>query len=145
MLKEFRDFAMRGNVLDMAVGIIIGTAFGKIVNSLVTDIIMPPIGVILGEVDFSQLYLSLGSAAFPTLAEAQKAGAPTLNYGLFLNNILNFVIVAFAMFMLIRQMHRFLPKPPPPPASTKDCPRCAMPIPIRATKCGHCTADLGAA
>jgi large conductance mechanosensitive channel len=144
MLSEFKAFAMRGNVIDMAVGIIIGAAFGKIVNSLVTDIIMPPIGLVMGEVDFSQLFANLGSGTYATLADAQKAGAATLNYGLFVNNVINFVIVAFAMFLLIQQINRFLPKPPPPAASTKDCPRCAMPIPIKASRCPQCTSDLGA-
>ena len=145
MLKEFKSFAMRGNVIDMAVGIIIGAAFGNIVSSLVADIIMPPIGLVLGGLDFSQLFLNLGGATYATLAEAQKASAPTINYGLFLNKVINFVIVAFAMFLLIQQMNRFMPKPPPPAASTKDCPRCAMAIPLKATRCGHCTSDLGAA
>ena len=145
MLKEFKSFAMRGNVIDMAVGIIIGAAFGNIVSSLVADIIMPPIGLLMGGLDFSQLFVNLGGATYATLAEAQKASAPTINYGLFLNKIINFVIVAFAMFLLIQQMNRFMPKPPPPAASTKDCPRCAMPIPLKATRCGHCTSDLGAA
>jgi large conductance mechanosensitive channel len=143
MLKEFKSFAMRGNVIDMAVGIIIGAAFGNIVSSLVADVIMPPIGLLMGGLDFSQLFLNLGSSSYATLAEAQKAGAATINYGVFLNKVINFVIVAFAMFLLIQQINRFLPKPPPPAPSSKDCPRCAMSIPLKATRCGHCTSDLG--
>lgn len=146
MLEEFKKFALRGNVLDMAVGIIIGAAFGKIVNSLVTDLIMPPIGVVIGEVDFSQLFVNLSSTPYATLADAQKAGAATLNYGLFLNNVINFMIVAFAVFLLVKQVNRFLPKPPPPPPpSNKDCPRCILPVALTATRCPHCTSELSPA
>lgn len=125
MLKEFRDFAMRGNVLDLAVGVIIGAAFGKIVASFVEDILMPPLGLLLGKVDFSNLFLNLSATVYTTLADAKKAGAPTLNYGLFLNNVVNFLIVAFAIFLLIQQVNRFqkkeaapsTPPPPPPPSN----------------------------
>jgi len=143
MLKEFKEFAMRGNVLDMAVGIIIGAAFGKIVSSLVDDIIMPPIGLALGHVDFSNLFISLNGTSYPTLAAAKVAGAPTVNYGLFLNTLINFLIVAFAIFLLLRIVNRWLAKPTPAPApTTRDCPMCAMPIPLGARKCGHCTSAL---
>ena len=143
MLKEFKEFAMRGNVLDMAVGIIIGAAFGKIVTSLVNDVIMPPIGLLLGKVDFSSLYINLAGQDYASLAEAQKAGAATLNYGLFLNTIINFVIVAFAVFLLIRQVNRFGKKKEAPAApTTKDCPHCLSSIPIKATRCPHCTSQL---
>ncbi|HYT24480.1 MAG TPA: large conductance mechanosensitive channel protein MscL [Candidatus Polarisedimenticolia bacterium] len=143
MLKEFKDFAMRGNVLDMAVGIIIGAAFGKIVTSLVEDVIMPPIGKVLGHVDFSQLFLSLDGKSYSTLADAKKAAAATLNYGLFLNTVINFLIVAFAVFLLVQQVNRWTKKAEAPAAPmTKDCPQCAMTIPIAAKRCGHCTAQL---
>ncbi len=143
MLKEFKDFAMRGNVLDMAVGIIIGAAFGKIVTLLVEDVIMPPIGKVLGHVDFSQLFLSLDGKSYSTLADAKKAAAATLNYGLFLNTVINFLIVAFAVFLLVQQVNRWTKKAEAPAAPmTKDCPQCAMTIPIAAKRCGHCTAQL---
>lgn len=143
MLKEFKEFAMRGNVLDMAVGIIIGAAFGKIVGSLVDDIIMPPVGRMLGHVDFSNLFLNLGDTPYATIAEAKAHGAATLNYGIFLNTIVNFLIVAFAIFLLLRMVNRWLVKPAPAAApSTKDCPYCAMAIPVAAKKCGHCTSAV---
>ena len=151
MLKEFREFAMRGNVVDMAVGIIIGAAFGTIVKSLVADIIMPPIGLLLGNVDFSNLFTVLreGTAAGPyaSLADAQKAGAVTINYGVFVNTIISFVIVAFAVFLLIRQINKLKreAEAPPPEPTSKDCPYCLSSIPIKATRCPHCTSDLGAA
>jgi large conductance mechanosensitive channel len=146
MLKEFKEFAMRGNVLDMAVGIIIGAAFGKIVTSLVNDVIMPPIGLLLGKVDFSSLFINLSGQTYASLAEAQKAGAATLNYGVFLNTIINFLIVAFAVFLLIRQVNRFVKKKEAPAApTTKDCPHCLSTIPIKATRCPHCTSQLQAA
>ena len=146
MLKEFKEFALRGNVLDMAVGIIIGAAFGKIVNSLVSDVMMPPLGLLLGQVDFSNLFVSLSGASYVSLAEAQKAGAPTLNYGLFINNVINFVIVAFAVFMLVRQFNRLTKKPDAPPAPTaRDCPYCLSSIPIKATRCPQCTSEVQAA
>lgn len=141
MLKEFKAFAMRGNVLDMAVGIIIGAAFGKIVSSLVDDIIMPPVGKLLGHVDFSSLFINLGGTHYDSLAAAKAAGAPTINYGLFINTILNFIIVAFAIFLLVRWVSRWTAAPPAAP-TTKDCPYCAMSIPVQAKRCGHCTAQL---
>ncbi len=145
MLKEFKNFAMRGNVLDMAVGIIIGAAFGKIVTSFVEDVMMPPLGRLLGHVDFSNLFLSLTEASYQTLAAAKAAGAPTLNYGMFLNTIINFLIVAFAVFLLVRQVNRWATKPAPAAEpTTRDCPQCLMAIPVKARRCGHCTAQLTA-
>lgn len=143
MFKEFKAFAMRGNVLDMAVGIIIGAAFGKIVSSLVDDVLMPPIGRLLGPVDFSARFISLSSTSYATLADAKKAGVATLNYGLFLNTVINFLIVAFAVFLLVQQVNRWTKKPEAAAApTTKDCPQCAMSIPIAAKRCGHCTTQL---
>lgn len=144
MFKEFKEFAMRGSVLDLAVGVIIGAAFGKIVASLVDDVLMPPLGRLIGHVDFSNLFISLGDKHFDTLAAAKAAGAPTLNYGNFINTIINFLIVAFAIFLVVRMVNRWMPKPvpAPPPVTTKDCPQCAMPIPVAAKKCGHCTSTV---
>ncbi len=146
MFKEFKDFAMRGNVVDMAVGIIIGAAFGTIIKSLVSDVIMPPIGLALGNVDFSQLFLVLKQGApggpYATLVDAQTAGAVTVNYGAFINTIISFIIIAFAVFMLIRQMNRLKRQEPAPAPSTKECPYCFSTIPIKATRCGYCTSDL---
>ncbi|MFI5399000.1 MAG: large conductance mechanosensitive channel protein MscL [Candidatus Binatia bacterium] len=144
MLKEFKEFAMRGNVLDMAIGIIIGAAFGKIITSLVNDVLMPPIGLLLGKVDFSNLFVDLSGQSHPTLAAAKAAGAATINYGLFLNTVLDFIIVAFAIFLLIRQVNRFARKPEVAP-STKDCPYCASKIAIKAVRCPQCTSQLQAA
>ncbi|UCG39470.1 MAG: large conductance mechanosensitive channel protein MscL [bacterium] len=149
MLKEFKEFAMRGNVVDMAVGIVVGAAFGTIVKSLVSDIIMPPIGLLLGKVDFSNLFLVLkqGSTAGPylTIADAQKAGAVTLNYGMFANTVISFVIVAFAVFLVIRALNRLKRQEEAAPAApdTKACPYCMSTIPINATRCPHCTSQLG--
>jgi len=145
MIKEFKEFAMRGNVLDMAVGIIIGAAFGQIVTSFVQDVLMPPIGRLLGHVDFSNLFVNLSGTHYPTIAAAKAAGAATLNYGLFLNTIINFLIVAFAVFLLVRQVNRLAPKPAPAPAATRDCPYCLTAIPLKATRCAHCTSELSAA
>jgi large conductance mechanosensitive channel len=148
MLKEFKDFAMRGNVMDMAVGIIIGAAFGPIVGSLVGDVIMPPIGLLLGNVDFSNLFFVLKEGAlagpYASVAAAKGAGAVTINYGLFINTIINFIIVAFAIFMMIKAMNKMKREQPAPAAapSTKDCPACCMTVPIKATKCGHCTSVI---
>jgi large conductance mechanosensitive channel len=143
VLKEFKAFAMRGNVLDMAVGIIIGAAFGKIVSSLVEDVLMPPIGRLLGPVDFSGLFINLSSTPYATLAEAKTHNVATLNYGLFLNTVINFLIVAFAVFILVQQVNRWTKKAEAPAApTTKDCPQCAMSIPIAAKRCGHCTTQL---
>ena len=142
MFKQFKEFAMRGNVLDMAVGIIIGAAFGQIVNSFVHDILMPPIGKLIGHADFSELFVSLSGVQYDTLAAARAAGAVTINYGLFINTIINFLIVAFAVFLLVRQVNRFLPKPAPAAPTTRDCPYCLSPVPLAATKCAHCTSEL---
>ncbi len=149
-LEEFKSFIMRGNVVDMAVGVIIGGAFGKIVTSLVNDVLMPPIGLLLGKVDFANLFISLNGQAYASLAEAQKAGAPTLNYGVFLNTTINFVIVAFVIFLIIKQMAKLQEigkKPAAAPAAptTKNCPYCISVIPIKATKCAHCTSAVATA
>lgn len=143
MLKEFKEFAMRGNVIDLAVGVVIGAAFGKIVSSLVSDIIMPPIGLLLKDVNFSNLFITLNGKHFDTLADAQKAGAPTINYGIFLNNVIDFLIVAFCIFIVVRQINRWTKKPEPAAApTTKECPQCAMMIPIKAKRCPQCTSQL---
>ena len=144
MLKEFKEFAMKGNVLDLAVGFIIGAAFGKIVTSLVSDIIMPPIGLILGKVDFSNLFLNLSGKSYSSLAEAKAAGAATLNYGIFLNNIVDFLIVAFAVFLLVRMVNRWNKPAPAAAPSTKECPYCASAIPLKATRCPNCTSEIRA-
>jgi large conductance mechanosensitive channel len=148
MLKEFKEFAMRGNVIDMAVGIIIGASFGKIVSSLVADVLMPPLGLLLGKMDFSNLFIDLSGQPHPTLAAAKTAGAATINYGVFLNTILDFVIVAFAIFLLIRQVNRLQRKPEVAAAAapaTKECPFCVSAIPIKAVRCPQCTSQLPAA
>jgi large conductance mechanosensitive channel len=145
MWKEFRDFAMRGNVVDLAVGVIIGAAFGKIVTSLVNDLLMPPLGLLLGQVDFSSLFINLSSTHYASLAEAKAAGAATLNYGIFINNVIDFLLVALAVFLLVKQVNRFMPKPAePPPADAKDCDYCKSSIPKAATRCPHCTSQLAA-
>ena len=146
MLKEFKEFAMRGNMVDMAVGIIIGAAFGAIVKSLVDDVIMPPIGMAMGNVDFANLYVVLkeGAAAaapYASLADAKKAGAVTINYGVFINSVISFLIVAFAVFLLIRNINR-LKREAPAEITTKECPFCTSPIPLKATRCPHCTSEL---
>ena len=146
MFKEFREFAMRGNVLDMAVGIIIGIAFGAIVNSLVSDIIMPPIGLLLGRIDFSNLFVSLTGGSYATLIAAKDAGAVTINYGLFVNTIINFIIVVFVLFIIVRSMNKLRrQEEAPAEPTTKDCPFCLSNIPIKATRCPHCTSQLKAA
>jgi large conductance mechanosensitive channel len=146
MLKEFREFALRGNVLDMAIGIIIGAAFGKIITSFVNDILMPPIGLLLGSVDFSNLFVSLSGQPYATLEEAQAAGAATINYGLFINTVLDFVIVAFVVFLFVRQVNRMRREEEAPPAEpTKECPYCLSAVPLKATRCPHCTSELEAA
>ncbi|HET9298942.1 MAG TPA: large conductance mechanosensitive channel protein MscL [Candidatus Polarisedimenticolaceae bacterium] len=144
MLKEFKEFAMRGNVIDLAVGVIIGAAFGTIVKSLVDDVLMPPIGLLVGGLDFSNLFVSLSGQHYPSLAAAKAAGAATINYGVFLNNLLNFLIVAFAVFLLVRQINRLKRETPvPPPAPTeKPCPYCISTIPLAATRCPQCTSEL---
>jgi large conductance mechanosensitive channel len=151
MLKDFKEFAMRGNVVDMAVGIIIGAAFGTIVKSLVADVIMPPIGLLLGNVDFSNLFIVLKEGAtagpFATIAEAQKAGAVTINYGVFINTIISFIIVAFAVFLVIRAINKLKreEEAPPEEPTTKECPHCLSAIAIMATRCAYCTSELGPA
>jgi large conductance mechanosensitive channel len=145
MFQEFKEFATRGNVLDMAVGIIIGAAFGKIVSSMVDDVLMPPVGRLMGNMDFSNLFVSLSGQHYDSLTAAKAAGAATLNYGLFLNSIVNFLIVALAIFLLVKQVNRLqkpAPAPAPPAPATKDCPRCLSTIPAKATRCPHCTSEI---
>jgi large conductance mechanosensitive channel len=145
MFKEFKEFAMKGNVIDLAVGVILGTAFGKIITSIVNDMLMPPIGMLLNGVNFSNLYFPLDGRSYPNLADAQAAGAPTLNYGLFLNNLIDFFIVTFVVFLLIRTINRFRKQPDPVAADPVDkvCPYCRTMIPVQATRCPHCTSQLG--
>ena len=142
MLKDFKEFIMRGNVIDLAVAVVIGAAFGKIVTSFVEDILMPPIGLALGGVDFSNLFINLSGKDYPSVAAAKAAGAPTFNYGIFFNTILNFLIIAFAIFLIIKQVNRFQKPAPAPAPATKDCPHCLSAIPIKATRCPHCTSEL---
>ena len=144
MLREFKEFAMRGNVVDLAVGLVMGAAFGKIVASFVADVLMPPIGLLLGSVDFTNLFVSLKGQALPTLTAAKATGTVTLNYGVFLQTVVDFLIVSFAIFLLIRQMNRLMPKPAaaPPAPITKECPFCLSAIAPKATRCAHCTAEL---
>jgi len=142
MFKEFKEFAMRGNVLDMAIGIIIGAAFGKIITSIVNDILMPPLGLILGKVDFSSLFINLSGQSYATLAQAKAAGAATINYGLFINTVIDFLIVAFVIFLLIKQVNRFKKQPAPAAATTKECPFCLSTVPLKATRCAFCTSEL---
>jgi len=142
MLKEFRSFLMRGNILDLAVAVVIGAAFGAIVTSFVKDIMMPPIGLLLGGVDFTNLFIDISGQGHATLAAAQEAGAATVNYGVFLNTIINFVIVAFAIFMLLRGVERTKKKPEAPAVTTKDCPYCMTAISLKATRCPNCTSQL---
>ena len=145
MLKEFKEFAMRGNVLDMAVGIIIGAAFGKIVSSMVDDVLMPPLGKLMGNMDFSNMFISLSGQHYDSLAAAKAAGAATINYGLFINSVINFVIVAFAIFLLVKQVNRLqrpAPEGAPAAPTTKECKFCASMIPIKANRCPNCTSQL---
>ena len=144
MLKEFKEFAMKGSVLDMAIGIIIGAAFGKIVSSLVGDVIMPPIGLLLGKIDFSTLFINLSGQPYASLAQAKTAGAATINYGMFINTVIDFVIVAFVIFLLIRQVNKLKRQPEPVPAvpTTKECPYCLSAVPIKAIRCPYCTSEL---
>jgi len=144
MISEFKTFAMRGNVFDLAVGVVIGASFGKVVTSLVEDVIMPPIGLLLGGVDFSNFFVDLSRHGYATLKDAAAAGAPTLRYGLFVNAIISFLIVAFAVFLLVKQVNRLLPKPEPP-AATRPCPLCLSEIPLGAKRCAHCCTDVPAA
>jgi len=141
-ISEFKEFAVKGNVMDMAVGIIIGAAFGSIVNSLVKDVLMPPIGMITGGINFADLFYALDGRSYATLAEAQAAAAPTINYGLFINSIISFIIVALAIFVLIREVNKLKKQPAPPEPNTKSCPYCKESIPLAAIKCSHCTSDL---
>jgi large conductance mechanosensitive channel len=144
LLKEFKEFAAKGNVIDLAVAVIMGAAFGKIISSFVADIIMPPIGLLLGGVNFANLFISL-SGSYATLEEAKKAGAPTLNYGVFLQAVFDFLIVAFVMFLLVKQINRIRSGKEEPPPETKDCPFCIAVIPMKATRCPQCTSELQAA
>ena len=141
MLKEFKAFILRGNVVDLAIGVIIGAAFGKIVSSFVGDLLMPPIGLLLGKADFSNLFINLTGQPYPTVAAAKAAGAPTLNYGAFLQTIVDFIIVAFAVFLVIKQINRLVPPAPPAP-TTRPCPLCLSNIPLKATRCAHCTSEV---
>ena len=143
MLQDFKGFLVRGNVVDLAVALVIGAAFGAIVTSLVNDILMPPIGLALKGADFTNLFVSLTGQSYPSLAAAKAAGAPTVNYGIFINTIISFAIVAFAMFMVVRHTARFRPAPAPPAATTRECPFCLTAIPLSATRCAHCTSALG--
>jgi large conductance mechanosensitive channel len=142
MFKEFKEFAMKGNVLDLAIGIIIGAAFGRIVTSLVNDIIMPPIGLLLGRINFADMFISLSGTSYPSLTAAKAAGAATLNYGLFINEVINFLIVAFAIFLLVRQINKMKKPAPVVEPATKECPHCLSTIPLKASRCAFCTAEL---
>jgi large conductance mechanosensitive channel len=142
MMKEFKTFIMRGNVLDLAVGIVIGAAFGAVVTSFVNDVLMPPIGLLFGKVNFADLFINLSSSPVASVAEAKAKGIPTLNYGLFLNTLINFTIVAFAIFLIVKQVNRLRGPAAPPPASTRECPFCLSQIPLKATRCPHCTSTV---
>ena len=144
MFKEFKEFAMRGNVLDMAIGIIIGAAFGKVITSIVNDILMPPLGLILGKVDFSSLFINLTGQSYATLAQAKAAGAATINYGLFINTVIDFLIVAFVIFLLVKQVNRFKKQPAPAATTTRECPFCLSVVPLKATRCAFCTSEFKA-
>lgn len=145
MREEFKKFALRGNLIDLAIGFIIGSAFNGIVNSLVNDIIMPPIGLLLGKVDFSNLFINLSDTPYPSLAAAKEAGAPTINYGLFINTVVHFLIIAFVLFLFVRQVNRWTARPATPAEpTTKTCPYCYQTIPRPATRCPHCTSELTA-
>jgi len=143
MFKEFKTFIMRGNVLDLAVGVVIGAALAKIVNSLVTDVVLPPIGLLLGNVDFSNLFITLSGGHYASLAEAQAAGVATLNYGLFLNSVINFLIIGFVIYLVIRAANKlFIKQPAPAEPTDKDCPFCFSKIPVKAIRCPHCTSHF---
>ena len=144
MLNEFKTFIVRGSMIDLAVGIVIGAAFTTVVNSFVNDLLMPPIGLLLGRVDFSNLFVTLAGGSYLTIAAAKAAGAPTLNYGLFINNVINLVIVGFAVFIVVKQVNRLRGPAPVAASTTKDCPACAMAIPLKARRCPHCTSDVAA-
>jgi len=139
MFKEFKEFALKGNVIDLAIGIIIGAAFNKVVQSLVNDIIMPPVGMLMGKMDFSAMFVNLSGKQFETLAEAKKAGAATLNYGLFINTMVDFAIMAIVVFIMVKQINRLKREEPVAPAETKECPFCLSTVPLAATRCAHCT------
>jgi len=141
-IGEFKEFAVKGNVIDMAVGIIIGAAFGSIVNSLVKDVIMPPVGMLMGGINFADMFMALDGKTYASLVEAQAAAAPTINYGLFINAIISFIIVALAIFVLVRQVNALKKQPAPPEPNTKECPYCKESIPKAAVKCSHCKSDL---
>jgi len=140
MLKEFKQFALKGNVLDLAIAVVLGAAFGKVVSSFVADIITPPIGKLLGNIDFSSLFINLSGTPVRSVAEAKAAGVPVVAYGLFLNSVFDFVIIAFALLLLVRQVNRLMP-PPPAPVATKECPHCCSMIPLKATRCPNCTSE----
>lgn len=145
MLKEFKEFAVKGNMIELAIGVIIGAAFSKVVTSIVNDVVMPPIGLLLGRVNFSDLFISLDGMSYASLKQAQDAGAPTLNYGLFINTLLDFLIVAFVIFIAVKQLNRLRKKEeakPEPKADTKVCPECLSDIPLKAVRCKYCTAIL---
>lgn len=142
MMKEFKEFAVKGNVIDLAVAVIIGGAFGKVVTSFVSDIVMPPLGMIMGKVNFTDLFIDLSGKGFPSLKAAKDAGAPVISYGLFINTIIDFIIIAFVIFMVIKQINRFKKEPVAAPPNTKDCPFCCTAIPIPAKRCPQCTSEL---
>ena len=144
MFKEFKEFAMKGNVFDMAVGIIIGAAFGKIIASFVSDVLMPVIGLVLGKIDFSNMYIALTGEHLPTLKAAKDAGAATLSYGVFIQTVIDFLLIAFVIFMMVKQVNRLKRQPPPADPTTKDCPFCKSSIALAATRCPHCTSQLAA-
>ena len=145
MLKEFKAFALRGNVIDLAVAVIMGAAFGPIVTSLVNDVVMPPIGLVLGQVDFKDLFISLSRQSYASLTAAKEASAPVIAYGSFFNKVINFLIISFVVFLIVKQMNRLQEPAPTAPPTTKDCPYCYSAIPLNATRCGHCTSELRAA
>jgi len=142
MMQEFKEFAVKGNVVDLAVGVIIGGAFGKIVTSFVSDVVMPPLGMLMGKVNFTDLFIDLSGKEFATLKAAKDAGAPVISYGLFINTVIDFVIIAFVIFMVIKQINRFKKEPAPAPPNTKDCPFCCTAIPVPAKRCPQCTSEL---
>jgi large conductance mechanosensitive channel len=144
MLNEFKTFIIRGNMVDLAVGIVIGAAFTTVVNSFVADLLMPPIGLLLGRVDFTNLFLTLGGGSYPTIAAAKAAGVPTFNYGLFINNVINLLIVGFAVFIVVKQVNRLRGPEPVAAPTTKECPACTMAIPLKARRCPHCTSEVAA-
>lgn len=141
-MEEFKEFAVKGNVVDLAVGVIIGGAFGKIVTSFVSDIVMPPLGLIMGKVNFTDLFINLSGKPFDSLKAAKDAGAPVISYGVFINTLIDFIIIAFVIFMVIKQINRFKKEPAPAPPNTKECPHCLSAVPIKATKCAFCTSDI---